>query len=50
MDANKVEILADTDATFYDRWDGTKILFDRDKKGRVVGLTVPGVVSGPKVP
>jgi CubicO group peptidase (beta-lactamase class C family) len=47
---NKVEILADTDATFYDRWDGTKILFDRDKKGRVVGLTVPGVVSGPKVP
>jgi CubicO group peptidase (beta-lactamase class C family) len=45
----KVEILADADSTFFARDDGSKIVFDRDTHGRVVGLTVPGVVSGPKV-
>lgn len=45
----KVELLADTGSMFFARDDGTPIVFDRDKAGRVVGMTVPGVISGPKV-
>jgi CubicO group peptidase (beta-lactamase class C family) len=45
----KVEILADSDSTLFTRDDGTKLVFERDTHGRIVALTVPGVISGPKV-
>jgi CubicO group peptidase (beta-lactamase class C family) len=45
----KVELLPDTGGTFFSRDDGTVVLFDRDPGGRVVGMTVPGVIKGPKI-
>ncbi len=46
---DKVELLADTDSTFFTRNDDTPVVFDHDRAGRVVGLTVPGVVRGTRV-
>jgi CubicO group peptidase (beta-lactamase class C family) len=49
MAIDKVELLADTDSAFFTRDDGTPVLFDRNRARRVVGMTMVGVGSGPKV-
>jgi hypothetical protein len=43
---DKVELLADTDTTFFTREGGLPVIFDRDKAHHVVGLTIAGMGTG----
>ena len=43
------ELLADTDSTFFDRDQGFPVVFDRDRHGRVVGMTMLGRMKGTRI-
>jgi hypothetical protein len=44
-----VELLADSDSTFFTRGTGYPVTFDRDRSGRVTGITIEESAKGKKV-
>ena len=43
------ELLADSDSTFFTRTSGIPIVFERDAKKKVTGVTIDGAIKGKKV-
>jgi CubicO group peptidase (beta-lactamase class C family) len=46
--SDRVEVLADSNGTFFMRTNGTSITFARDAKGRATAMTLAGRFSGPR--
>ncbi len=45
----KVELLADSDRTFFIRSTGTPVAFGKGRGGKVVGITIAGGIRGKTV-
>ena len=45
----KDELLADSDSTFFTRTSGIPIVFERDAKKKVTGVTIDWAIKGKKV-